>query len=106
MKNKNIPILITSLFSISTFIGFIVELVICNGSFNVWSSMCLALSLISFLAIFILIAYFKVTKYDHKVDQIKVCKYCNTANDLDARYCKYCGQKFDDEINKNNNNSL
>lgn len=103
MKNKKQTIILSiiSLFSLSNFIGFIAEIAVCNGNFNAYSSMCLSLALISFLALFIFIAYFKVTKYDDKVDQIKVCNKCNTPNDLDARYCKYCGSKFEEDNKKN-----
>lgn len=103
---KNIPIrkiilyVILVLF-VANLIGFIAELACCNGVFNPWSAMCLSFSVLFFIFLAVYIAYLKVTKYDDKVEQVKPCKYCNSPNDLDARYCKYCGKSFDDNSDSN-----
>lgn len=97
MKNKNLifKILLITLI-VSCFIGFIVELVVCNGQFNAWSTLTLSIAVIGLLLLILLFVYTTATRYDDKVDTCKSCPKCNTANDLDARYCKYCGSKFDE----------
>lgn len=94
-KNLISKILLITLV-VSCFIGFIVELKVCNGVFNAWSTLTLSLAIIGLLLLVLLFMYTKATKFDDKVDSCKSCPKCNTANDLDARYCKYCGSKFDD----------
>lgn len=80
--------------TVGGFIGFGCEFA-AAATMNGWCTLSLSLAIFAFLALAVFTGLNLATSNDtDKPVSCKSCPSCNTANDLDAVYCKHCGKKF------------
>lgn len=99
MKQKKYKITLYILLGIAflSLVGTIV-LVIVKQALETWGSILLAVMFIALISA-VLLKLFTASEKDDKelYTKTKACVHCNSINDDDAKFCKMCGAKFDED---------